>query len=206
MRNRTYAELYSLVQALCGVSFASIEEPRIKALMNRRRQRAYRSSNYWPRYLFVGEERATISNSVIPFVDFYPQNIDTFLRIHKTAPYLTASAQEYDFIVGAGGATLVSGTLSPTSAFVTYKSLLPTSSIGDGTVEGDFYIPDEWFEYIAHGTYADYLRAEGQQEKAALADQEALEILQDELMRIDEQHVSQLVSNRIFTNANSQSR
>ena len=205
MRYRTYAELYSLIQALCGVSFASIEEPRIKALINRRRQKAYRSSNYWPRYLVVGEERDS-TNGIVPYVDTYPESIDTFLRIHKTAPYLTASSQEYDFMVGGGGATLICGTLNPTTAFVTYKSQLPDYTIGDGTNEGNNYVPDEWFEYLAHGTYADYLRAEGQQEKAALADQEASELLQDELIRIDEQHTLQIVANRIFTNANSQSR
>jgi len=67
-------------------------------------------------------------------------------------------------------------------------------------------IPAEWFEYLAHGTYADYLRAEGQQEKAALADQEANEILLDELMKLDEQHTQTIISNRISTNSNMQYR
>jgi hypothetical protein len=59
---------------------------------------------------------------------------------------------------------------------------------------------------MAHGTYADYLRAEGQQEKSVIADQEAELLLQDELIRLDENHTSGLVSNRIFTNANMQMR
>jgi hypothetical protein len=59
---------------------------------------------------------------------------------------------------------------------------------------------------MAHGAYADYLRAEGQQEKAAIADQEANEILLDELMKLDEQHTQTIISNRIFTNSNMQSR
>jgi hypothetical protein len=59
---------------------------------------------------------------------------------------------------------------------------------------------------MAHGAYADYLRAEGQQEKAAVADQEANEMLLDELMRLDEQHTQTVISPRIFTNANMQIR
>jgi hypothetical protein len=205
MQYRTFADLYALIQALCGVSFAATEKPRIKALVNRRAQKAYRSSNYWPRYLKVGEERTVANGSLIGYTQSGLSSIDTFLRIHKIAPYMTASSQEYDFMVGASGATLIAGTLNPTSAFVTYKEQISTTQLGDGSGE-DTNIPYEWFQYLAHGTYADYLRAEGQQEKAAIADQEATELLQDELIRIDEQHTLQIVANRIFTNANNQSR
>ena len=107
-------------------------------------------------------------------------------------------------MVTASGATLVCGDLDPSEAFVTYKAQL-IDTYGDGSGEYTA-IPAEWFQYLAHGTYADYLRAEGQQEKAALADQEAEGLLQDELIRIDEQHTLQMVANRVFTNANMQMR
>ena len=203
MQTKTYAELFALIQALCGVVFASIETPRIKALINRRALRAFRATNYWPRFLKIGEER-TVTNNVVPFTESGLDSIDTFLRVHKQAPYITASVQEYDIMVTASGATLVCGDLDPSEAFVTYKSQL-TATYGDGTGETTA-IPAEWYQYLAHGTYADYLRAEGQQEKAALADQEAEGLLQDELIRIDEQHTLQMVANRIFTNANMQNR
>jgi hypothetical protein len=203
MQTKTYAELFALIQALCGVVFASIETPRIKALINRRAMRAYRASNYWTRFLKIGEERV-ISNSVIPYSESGLSSIDTFLRVYKQAPYISSSVQEYDIMVTASGATLVSGDLNPTEAFVTYKAQL-TDTYGDGSGESTT-IPAEWYQYMAHGTYADYLRAEGQQEKSALADQEADMILQDEMIRLDENHTSGLVSNRIFTNANMQMR
>ena len=203
MQTKTYAELFALIQALCGVVFASIETPRIKALINRRALRAYRATNYWPRFLKIGEQR-TVTNGVIPFTESGLDSIDTFLRVHKQAPYVTASVQEYDIMVTASGATLVCGDLDPSEAFVTYKAQL-TDTYGDGSGESTA-IPAEWFQYLAHGTYADYLRAEGQQEKAALADQEAEGLLQDELIRIDEQHTLQMVANRVFTNANMQMR
>jgi len=203
MQTKTYAELFALIQALCGVVFASIETSRIKALINRRAMRAYRASNYWTRFLKIGEERV-ISSSVIPYSESGLSSIDTFLRVYKQAPYISSSVQEYDIMITANGATLVSGGLNPTEAFVTYKAQL-TDTYGDGSGESTT-IPAEWYQYMAHGTYADYLRAEGQQEKSVIADQEAELLLQDEMIRLDENHTSGLVSNRIFTNANMQMR
>jgi hypothetical protein len=291
MQTKTYTELFALVQALCGVVFASVEAPRIKALINRRALRAYRSTNYWTRFLKVGEERAAVNsvipysgvstnkieisgftatieangiytltsdllytkpgyeigqNSVAPFgtiweirvVDIVDvtlartevggpspaglvwtpfvaasnltssspplPSVDTFLRIYKQAPYVTTSAQEYEFAVTVDGASLISGDLNPATVFVTYKEQL-VDTYGDGVGEVSL-VPAEWFQYIAHGTYSDYLRAEGQQEKSVIADQEAEMLLQDEMIRLDENHTSGLVSNRIFTNANMQLR
>jgi hypothetical protein len=203
MQTKTYAELFALIQALCGVVFASIETPRIKALINRRAMRAYRASNYWTRFLKIGEERV-VSSSVIPYSESGLSSIDTFLRVYKQAPYIASSVQEYDIMVTASGATLVCGDLNPSEAYVTYKAQL-SDTYGDGSGESTT-IPAEWYQYMAHGTYADYLRAEGQQEKSVIADQEAELLLQDEMIRLDENHTSGLVSNRIFTNANMQMR
>ena len=203
MQTRTYAELLSLIQALSGVVFATLELGRIKALINRRALRAFRSTNYWPRFLKIGEERAVV-DSVVPYTEPDKDPIDTYLRIHKQAPWLNKSVQEYDIMVTAQGATLVAGDLNPTEAYVTYKRQF-TDTFGDAQGESTA-IPAEWFQYMAHGTYADYLRAEGQQEKAVMADQEADMLLQEEMIRIDEQHTLQMVANRVFTNANMQMR
>ena len=257
MQTKTYAELFALIQALCGVVFASIETPRIKALINRRALRAFRATNYWPRFLKIGEPRYFSSDPVaataivagvsyfidtvgntnfvsigadsndvgvyfvataagtgtgtarpalgyIPFAETGKDTIDTFLRVHRQQPYVVASVQEYDMMITATGATIITGNLNPATAFVTYKAQL-NDTYGDSAGETSA-IPAEWYQYLAHGTYADYLRAEGQQEKAAIADQEADSLLQDELIRIDEQHTLQIVANRVFTNANMQTR
>jgi hypothetical protein len=204
MQSKTYSQLISLVEGLCGVAFAGIEIPRIRSLINRRAKRAYRATNYWTRFLKIGEERP-VTAGVVGFTSGSLPDIDTFLRIHKQNPYQTASVQELDFMVTSDGARLISGTLNPTSAWVTYKAQY-NDIIGDGTGGTTTSVPDEWFEYLAHGTYSDFLRAEGQQEKSALADQEANEILQDELMRLDEQHTQTIVAQRIMTNANMQLR
>lgn len=205
MQTKNYtSDLLPLIKAICGVEFSAIELPRIRAMVNRRAKRAYRASNYWTRFLKIGEQRA-VSNGLVPFTEAGLGSIDTFLRVHKQNPYQTASVQEFDIMVTSAGAQLISGTLDPEYAWVTYKQQF-ADTYGDGTGGTTANIPDEWFEYLAHGTYADFLRAEGQQEKASLADQEADLILQDELMRLDEQHTQTIVSQRIMTNANMQLR
>lgn len=327
MQTRLYSDLYGLIQALCGIQFSIAESIRVKSLINRRAARVFRASNYWTRFLVVGEERyctpapvaattttagngyfiatvlttdyssigatpsasftasiasttltvtavssgtiqvgdyitgtgisslgaqitalgtgkggigtytisptqatltsrafksfsvdsyfvatgagtgtgtVRIADSTIPYTETGKNSIDTFLRVFKQKPYRASSVQEYEYYVTADGAELVAGDLNPLTAFVTYKRQL-TEFYGDNTGEvAD--IPAEWFHYLAHGTYADWLKAEGQQEKAALADQEAEAVLQDELIRLDENHTSGLVSSRIFTNANMQMR
>jgi hypothetical protein len=200
-----------LIQALCGVTFANIELGRIRALVNRRAFSAYRSTNFWPRFLIIGEERTTNTGlsgttTAIPYTDvgLVKSVIDTFIKIYKSAPFQSRSAQEFDFYLDSNGANLIIGSLDQTSAFVTYKKA-NSAQYGDAVGETT-EIPLEWFQYLAHGTYADYLRAEGQQEKAQLADQEAALILSEELIRIDEQRTTGTVGTRISTNANYQLR
>lgn len=212
MQTRPYSELFDVTQALCGVVFAGIEKGRVKALVNRRARRAYKASNYWTRFLKIGEQR-TVLNGLIPFTEVGKLPIDAFLRVFVNQPYLVTSNQEYQYFVGPNGATLLAGDFTPEVAYVTYKTQL-SDTYGSGVSSGDpsglitdvTSVPAEWFDYMAYGAYSDYLRAEGQQEKAAVADQEANEILLDELMKLDEQHTQTVISPRIFTNANMQLR
>lgn len=203
METRTYADLLELTQALCGVdSFAVNEETRIRALINRRATKAYRATNFWPRFLVVGQER-TVAASVIPYGQSGLSSIDTFLRVHATSPFVSSSAQEYAFHIGGAGANLVAGGTPPTTAFVTYKAVHNT--IYGNTSTTSNAVPKEWFDYLAHAAYSDFLRAEGQQEKAVIADAEATDILTDELFRVDEQLPS-FLAGRTTTYANMQTR
>ena len=257
---RTYSDLFNLIQALCGVVFANIERPRIVSLINRRVQKAYRSSKFWPKYLVVGEKTLMFEDNVprnefnqlmlvkgnqyyiasyydgddlIPAgassnsqgviftsiwdgpygvvsnlygkvnkVNISDNNIDTVIKIHRVEPYLLQSAQEFDFYIANNYVNLISAPLNPDYVWLTYQSMLDVP-YGDNDSE---IIDNEWFEYIAHGVYADYLRSEGQQDKAQIADQEADLILQDELIRLDEQRTTGLIGTRISTNANWQTR
>lgn len=203
MQTRLYSDLFGLIQAMLGINFSVIETIRVKALINRRAQRAYRASNYWTRFLKVAEQRDVI-NSVISYNQLQSPTIDTFLRIYPYPQDGRYNSQELEFTVASNGASLILDGVSSGIAFVTYKAAIPTY-YGDNAGE-ESAVPYEWFQYIAHGVYADYLRAEGQQDRAAIAEQEANEILTDELIRLDEQHTQTMVSTRIFTTSNMTSR
>ena len=203
MQTRLYSDLYALIQAMLGMSLSVVESVRIKALINRRAQRAYRASNYWTRFLKVSEQRDVV-DGIIAYEQFQMPTIDTFLRIYLQPQFRGRGGQEFEFAVTSTGASLISCEDASGVAFVTYKATMPIY-YGDSSYE-DSDIPYEWFQYIAHGVYADYLRSEGQQDRAAIAELEANEILTDELMRLDEQHTQTVISTRIFTNSNMSSR
>jgi hypothetical protein len=205
MQTKNYTtDLLPLIKSLCGAEFATIELPRVRAMVNSRAKRAFRMSDFWPRFLVVAEER-TVTNGYVPWDEATLDSIDTYIRIHRTAPWASASAQDFDFYVDNTGAKVLDGALNSATAFTTYKKQW-TDSYGDGTSGTTLLVPDEWFEYLAHGTYADWLRAEGQMEKASVADMEAMDKVTDELLRIDEMRSSGLISPRISTNASMQSR
>lgn len=196
MTTKTYTELLDQIKSLCGVEFATIELSRINALVNRRAKRAYRASNNWPRFITVGESR-TVTSRNVPYLQAGLDTIGTFLKIQAVAPYSTPSPQDYNFYVDSGGAKLITSA-TPASAFVTYKKVL-SDTYGETTgMQSD--IPSEWFDYMAHGVYSDYLRAEGQQEKSQLADSEASMILNDELVQIEQQGAGMTFGTRFLAN------
>jgi hypothetical protein len=197
MTTKTYTELLDMIKSLCGVEFATIELGRINALVNRRAKRAYRASNNWPRFITVGESR-TVTSKNVPYTQASLDTIGTFLKIQAVAPYTTASPQDYNFYVDSSGAKLITSA-TPATAFVTYKKIL-SDTYGE-TTGLQASVPAEWFDYIAHGVYADYLRAEGQQEKSQLADQEASLILEDELIQVDQQGAGLTFGSRYLANA-----
>lgn len=196
MTTKTYTELLDMIKSLCGVEFATIELGRINALVNRRAKRAYRASNNWPRFITVGQSRAVTSKNV-PYAEGALDTIGTFLKIQAVAPYTTASPQDFNFYVDSAGAKLITSA-SPSTAFVTYKKIL-SDTYGE-TTGLQSSVPAEWFDYIAHGVYSDYLRAEGQQEKSQLADQEAAMILNDELIQIEQQGAGMTFGTRFLAN------
>jgi hypothetical protein len=196
MTTKTYTELLDQIKSLCGVEFATIELARINALVNRRAKRAYRASNNWPRFITVGQARAVTAKNV-PYQEGVLDTIGTFLKVQAVAPYTTPSPQDYNFYVDSGGAKLITSA-NPSSVFVTYKKVL-ADTYGE-TTGMQSLIPSEWFDYMAHGVYSDYLRAEGQQEKSQLADSEASMILNDELVQIEQQGAGMTFGTRFLAN------
>ncbi len=107
MQTKDYTtDLLPLIKSLCGVEFANLELPRIKAMVNSRAKRAYRASNFWPRFLVVGEER-DVTNGYVPWTQAGLDSVDTFVIIHRSAPYIADSAQNFDFYVDFTGAKIL---------------------------------------------------------------------------------------------------
>ena len=147
----------------------------------------------------AGNANAAISTLTLsPYTPAAPSTVGIFLKINAVAPFTTSSPQDISFHVDSAGANLIIST-APTSVFVTYKKVL-ADTYGDTTgLIAD--VPSEWFDYIAHGVYADYLRAEGQQEKSQNADVEASLILEDELIQVDQQGAGMTFGARFLANA-----
>jgi hypothetical protein len=67
-------------------------------------------------------------------------------------------------------------------------------------------IPDEYFQYVAHAAYADFLRMDGQIEKAMAEEQVAQQYLVIELEKAETQRNNNSLYRRISTYISRQSR
>lgn len=328
MTTRPYSELLELVESFAGASLGTAERSRVRAYVNRRAKKAYRATNYWPRFLVVGEERITDADGLIPFTESNKTSIDTFLAIHATRPHFRAFAREYEFFVTGDGAQIINYTLANHSLIdsitlsgdatasvnvdgdgnpinqwalagtylkaptqVDGKDVYSTDGLDDisdvsgvglrfyydggdgwtidaqlpgtgvesaiyregfdsdvsspvdalfssnasgnqgsfeltagptyaayctykaahsdlyGTNDGDeTEVPEEWFDYLAYGAYSDFLRGDGQTEKAIAEDMAAQDVLSDQLEKISSMHIASQVAQRIRTHASHQSR
>lgn len=196
MDNTTHAAIVERVSALSGNgTFDATKSAWLTSLINRRGNMAYEATDFWPRYLVVGQSR-TIASNYVPYVQATLDTIDTFLRIHKTyQPFNLYSSVELEYYVDGLGAHVISDTSGTSSAYVTYKKAW------DGPYNsGSTNIPGEWFDYLAQGVLADYLRQDGQTEKAQSEEKIADEILQNQLMKTDVTRSVGVLSHRISTN------
>ncbi len=128
-------------------------------------------------------------------------SISEFIRIHRTQPFVNRSALEYDFYTTARGAHIMNIRGGEASvAYVTYKKEFTpfTASSTD--------IPQEWFYFIAHGAYADFLRVQNKQQEALAEEQIAATYLALELEKIDNRVNNTNLVNRFSTYVNRQSR
>jgi hypothetical protein len=249
MADGTYSDLLLRIKALAGVNdFTDTELSFINSLVNRRANFAYEATDYWPRYLVVGEKRtlstptvsagaieagstytiltvgntnfvsigaasntvgvvftatgtgsgtgtASLSTNIVPFTQAGKSTIDTFLRIHKTyQPFYLYSAPELEYYVTYEGAYLVGDTAPSTNTYVTYKKVADAAYTSAST-----NIPGEWFNYLAHASFADFLRQDGQNEKAVLEENIAKGILDDQLQKTDVSRATGMIGHRIST-------
>ena len=140
--------------------------------------------------------------------------IQDFIRIHRTQSFLSRSATEYDFYVDVNGANVLNSSATDGKVFVTYKKPIVDTTTGqivtslDTTATSNYLteIPLEFFNYTAHGVYADFLRMDGQHDKAAFEEQKADMFLATELERIDIINNNNSLNHKFSTYVNTSSR
>ena len=152
-----------------------------------------------------------VTQRVIPYSQLSSLNIlegiGDFNRIHRKRAFVNDSSLEYDFFVDFEGANILNtANTSDTSAFVSYKKQFTPF-----TVTSDYYnsvveVPGEFFNYIAHAVYADFLRVQNRQEQALAEEQVAQTYLALELEKIDIRSNNNTINKRFSTYVNRQSR
>ena len=134
--------------------------------------------------------------------------IQDFIRIHRTQSFLNRSATEFNFYVDALGANILNNTADKSTVYVTYKKPIQDQTTGliISSLTSGTEIPTEFFNYTAHATYADFLRMDGQHDKAAFEEQKADMFLATELERIDIINNNNSLNHKFSTYVNTSSR
>ena len=133
--------------------------------------------------------------------------IGEFIRIHRNKAFLNNSSLEYDFFVDEEGANILNiANSADTFAFVAYKKKFSPFNTSSNFTTSTEEVPGEFFQYIAYGSYADFLRMDGQHNKAQLEDQNAEFALAQQLERVDAIMNNNTINKKFSTYVNRQSR
>jgi hypothetical protein len=166
------------------------------------------ASNPWDVTTWVTETNLLVTQvGFIPFTESGKDTIGEFIRIHRNRAFLNNSSREYDFFVDFNGGNILNiSSTDTTGAFVTYKKVFtPFTTSSDYTTSTEA-VPAEFFHYIAHAAYSDFLRMDGQHDKAQLEQDNAQQYLALELERVDVIMNQTTVNKRFSTHVNRQSR
>ena len=149
--------------------------------------------------------------NLIPYTQTGKTNIGSFNRIFRKQAFLNQSAIEYEFFVDFTGANILNiASTTDNSAFVSYKKEFTPFTVTGSTVadftDSTVEVPAEFFAYLAHATYADFLRMDGQTDKALAEENTASVALALELEKIDIISNNNTVNKRFSTYVNRQSR
>jgi len=149
--------------------------------------------------------------NLIPYAQTGKATVGSFNRIFRKQAFLNSSAHEYEFFVDFTGANILNVvSTTDNAAFVSYKKEFTPFTV-TGTAVSDFTgstveVPAEFFAYIAHATYADFLRMDGQTDKAFAEENTASGALALELEKVDIISNNNTVNKRFSTYVNRQSR
>ncbi len=126
-------------------------------------------------------------------------DIDTFMMISGSDTIRDRSSRPIRFYVDSSGANLRTSD-APETVWVTYKKVNP-DTYGDGNSGTVSDIPSEWFNYMT--LYAAYMYQSSQRQNNpnaayTLALREVENSLQDELIRLEDQHITDNLAKNIY--------
>jgi hypothetical protein len=127
-------------------------------------------------------------------------DVDSFIRVFSARPGVTDSVGEYEFWVESDGCHVVNNSSGAAGFWVTYKKEWDGDYSTSNTA-----VPLEFFNYIAHAAYADFLRLNEQTAKAQLEESIAEQYLAIELDRPQNLGNANMVG-KISTHTSRQSR
>ena len=202
----TYSQLKSRFRALAGLdALQATDASFLRDLVNRAARIAHERYP-WPQFTVMGESVAIVTSDANRLRIYGSSNklandANVVFRIHKEDPTSARYPDEYTFLteLDSGGYPSVKiiepSTLNGVNVFVTYRKDL-RSEINSGSATSGYYgdeagdsqeIPNFFFEYLVHSSYANFLRGDGQTEKAIAEEQNAEIILQQEIDLVREQ-------------------
>ena len=139
--------------------------------------------------------------NLIPYAETGLNTIGEFIRLHRKRAFLNNSSIEYDFFVDSTGANILNITSnSDNKAFVTYKKQMTEFT------ETSVDIPLEFFYFLAHAAFADFLRLESKYADARTEEAIAQTYLAQELEKIDLRSNNNSLNHKFSTYVNRQSR
>lgn len=139
--------------------------------------------------------------NLIPYAETGLNTIGEFIRLHRKRAFLNNSSIEYDFFVDSTGANILNVTSnSDNKAFVTYKKQMTEFD------ENSTDIPLEFFYFLAHSAFADFLRLESKYQDARTEEAIAQTYLAQELEKIDLRSNNNSLNHKFSTYVNRQSR
>jgi hypothetical protein len=134
------------------------------------------------------------------------QNIGEFNRIHRQEAFLNNSTLEYNFYVDDAGANVLNVQNGTEKVFVSYKKQFTPFTVTSDYYNSTVGVPGEFFNYIAHAAYADFLRVQNRQEQAVTEEQVAQGYLFQELEKIDLKSNNNSIGKKFSTYVNKHSR
>lgn len=210
MQTRTYGDLFKTASALIGTGgeLDVTEQDQLAQFINRRFQQAFDESLFWPRYIVIGEARdLTADTTIVPYTEGGKDTIGEFISISNAKPLSRNSVTEFEFYVDTNGANIVNFNSSTTDkAFVTYQKEFTPFSVDEDRYNSSEAVPGEFFNFISHAVYADFLRVQNRQEQAVTEEQVAQIYLAQELEKIDIRSNNNKIGKKFSTYVNRQSR